>query len=485
MGQSYILNYRAALVGVGKVFKLLVIDDEESICSSLAFALENEYEVFTASNEKNAIDLFTTHEIDLVLLDLRLGKTDGLEVLTKIKELRPTAMVIIMTAYGSIRSSVFAMKKGAFYYITKPINIEEVKALLNNATNYSKLSSRVEHYADKFFREYEQAGIIGRSQTVRNVFSMVEKVRNTDTNVMITGESGTGKELVARAIHFTGNRKNEPFEVINCAAIPPNLLESELFGHERGAFTGALRRKQGIFELADKGTLFLDEICEMDINLQSKLLRVVQEKEITPLGSTIRKRINARILCATNRNFAVEISAGRFREDLYYRLNVINIQLPPLRERPEDVPLLVRYFISKYNRKMGRSIEGINVEALEALCRYSFKGNVRELENIIERVLVLSNGPYIGINDLPAEICMRQGMNPNNPQMLIPVHVGERMEDIEQRVILYTLKSLKGNRRETAKTLNISERSLRYKLKEYSLKTEKIAETAKFADIKG
>lgn len=463
------------------MFKLLIIDDEEPICSSLAFALENEYEVFTASDEDTALELFGAQEFDLVLLDLRLGKTDGLEVLAKIKEFRTTAMVIIMTAYGSIQSSVAAMKQGAFYYITKPINMDELRVLLDKAANYIKLTSRVEHYADKVFREYEQAGIIGRSKAVHNVFNLIEKVRNTDTNVMITGETGTGKELVARAIHFTGNRKNEPFEVINCAAIPPNLLESELFGHERGAFTGAVQRKRGIFELADKGTLFLDEICEMDINLQAKLLRAVQQKEITPVGATTSKKVDARIICATNRNFANEISAGRFREDLFYRLNVINIHLVPLRERAEDIPLLVDYFISKYGRKLGKAIDGITQQALEILCRYSFKGNVRELENIIERMLVLSDEASIGVEDLPTEVCLGRGMKPGNSKTLIPVYAGESMEDIEQKVILHTLKFLNGNRRETAKMLDISERSLRYKLKEYSLEPEKNAEAAKNA----
>ncbi|HML34882.1 MULTISPECIES: sigma-54 dependent transcriptional regulator [Sporomusa] len=465
------------------MYKLLIIDDEEPICSSLAFALDSEYEVYSALNEEAAFELFAAQEFDLVLLDLRLGKTDGLEVLTKIKEIRPTAMVIIMTAYGSIQSSVTAMKKGAFYYITKPINMEELRVLLNNATNYIKLSSRVEHYAGKIFREYEQTGIIGRSKAVHNVFNLIEKVRDMVTNVMITGETGTGKELVARAIHFTGIRKNEPFEVINCAAIPPNLLESELFGHERGAFTGALQRKRGIFELADKGTLFLDEICEMDINLQSKLLRAVQQKEIIPVGSTICKQVDVRIICATNRNFAKEIAAGRFREDLFYRLNVINIHLTPLRERSEDIPLLVDYFIAKYNRKMGKAIAGISQQAMEVLCRYSFKGNVRELENIVERMLVLSDGEYLEIQDLPTEVCLGQSVKLSNSQVLIPVYVGESMDVIEQKVILHTLKSLKGNRRETAKMLDISERSLRYKLKEYSVEPEKNAEPAKNAAL--
>ena len=464
--------------------KLLIIDDEEPICASLAFALESEYEVCTATTEEAALELFAAQEFDLVLLDLRLGKSDGLEVLVKIKEHKPSAMVIIMTAYGSIQSSVAAMKQGAFYYITKPINMEELRVLLGNATNYIKLSSRVEHYADKLFREYEQTGIIGRSQAIHNVFNLIEKVRNTDTNVMITGESGTGKELVARAIHFTGTRKSEPFEVINCAAIPPNLLESELFGHERGAFTGAVQRKRGIFELADKGTLFLDEICEMDINLQSKLLRAVQQKEISPVGSTIRKKIDARIICATNRNVTKEISEGRFREDLFYRLNVINIHLTPLRERSEDVPLLVKFFIAKYNRKLGRCVAGIDEIALDALCRYPFKGNVRELENIIERTLVLSDRTCISIDDLPTDVlCLGQGELACNSKALIPVYVGENMETIEQKVILHTLKFLKGNRRETAKILSISERSLRYKLKEYNIEPEKNAEAAKNAGL--
>lgn len=466
------------------MFKLLIIDDEEAICASLAFALESEYKVYTATTEELALELFAAQEFDLVLLDLRLGKSDGLEVLGKIKECKPTIMVIIMTAYGSIQSSVAAMTQGAFYYITKPIQMEELQLLLGNATNYIKLSSRVEHYADKLFREYEQTGIIGRSQAMQKVFNLIEKVRNTDTNVMITGESGTGKELVARAIHFTGSRKNEPFEVVNCAAIPANLLESELFGHERGAFTGATQRKRGIFELADKGTLFLDEICEMDINLQSKLLRAVQHKEISAVGSTIKKQIDVQIICATNRNVNNEISMGKFREDLFYRLNVINIHMPPLRERSEDIPLLIKCFIAKYNRKLGKSVAGIDESALAALCRYSFKGNVRELENIIERTLVLSEQSQICIEDLPAEVLgVGQGAIRCHAGALIPVYVGECMANIEQKVILHTLNFLHGNRRETAKMLNISERSLRYKLKEYKEQPEKNAEPAKIASL--
>jgi transcriptional regulator with PAS, ATPase and Fis domain len=304
---------------------------------------------------------------------------------------------------------------------------------------------------------------------MNKVFELIKKVKNTDTNVMITGESGTGKELVARAVHFTGNRKGEPFEVINCAAINPNLLESELFGHEKGAFTGALTNKKGIFELADKGTLFLDEISEMDINLQAKLLRAVQEKEISPVGSQNRKRIDVRIICATNKNLKEEVMNGRFREDLYFRLNVINIHLPPLRERREDIPLLIHYFIEKYNRKMGKNIRALSEEAAELLYSYDYKGNVRELQNIIERSIVLTDGEIINSTDFPSEVYLESSKSVDTRKngVLIPVFAGEDMETIEKKVILHTLKYNKGNKKQTADMLKISERNLRYKLKEY------------------
>lgn len=468
------------------MYKLLIVDDEEAICFSLSFALENEYEVRVANDEEQVLKLVTAEEFDLILLDLRLGKSDGLKVLEKIRKIRPSALVIIMTAYASIESSVAAIRQGAFYYITKPINMDELRLLLEKAINYLSLSSQVEHYKGKSFREYEQAGIIGNSAAVEKTLELIAKVRNTDTNVMITGESGTGKELVARAIHYTGNRKDEPFEAVNCAAIPPGLLESELFGHERGAFTGAINRKRGIFELADKGTLFLDEICEMDINLQSKLLRVVQQKEVTPVGSNVKKKIDARILCATNRNIKEEIAAGRFREDLFYRLNVINIHLAPLRERAQDIPLLADYFIARYSRKIGKTVTDFEQVALEALCRYQFKGNIRELENIIERGIVLANKNYISFEDLPAEVggAFEPSAEPvpAAAKNMLFLRIGESLAEIEQKVIVETLHFFKGNRRKTAEMLKISERSLRYKLKEYQLEEKKYAEPAIFAD---
>lgn len=449
------------------MYKLIVIDDEPAICASLQFALEDDYEVYTAHNEADAIELIASGEIAVALLDLKLGSSDGIEVLRKIRELDEHIAVVIMTAYGSIQSSVDAMKAGAFYYITKPINIAEVQMLLSKATEYSSLKSKVRYLNDKLTQVYEVSGIIGRSLAMHTVFQQIDKVKDVESNVLIMGESGTGKELVAKAIHYSGKRKDEPFEVINCAAIPSELLESELFGFEKGAFSGASQKKKGIFEMAHKGTIFLDEIAEMDLKLQSKLLRVVQEKELTPLGSVVRKKIDVRIICATNQDLKKEVVAGRFREDLFFRLNVIAIQVPPLRERKEDIPILVQYFIDKYNNRIGKNVTGIEKKALEILCNYECKGNVRELENIIERAIVFTESSELTVADLPKEICRAKGDTFDGQSLLIPIYVGESLKNIERKIITQTLKYLKGDKGEVAKVLQISERKLWYKIKEY------------------
>ncbi|HWR45940.1 sigma-54 dependent transcriptional regulator [Sporomusa sp.] len=449
------------------MYKLLIIEDEPAICTSLQFALEDDYEVYTANTEADAIELIANGEIELVLLDLRLGPSDGIEVLKKIKQLNDRMAVIIMTAYGSIQSSVDAMRAGAFYYITKPINIDELRMLLLKVTEYICLKSKVHYLNDKLTKVYEVTGMIGVSAAMRSVFQQIDKIKNIDSTVLITGESGTGKELVAKAIHYGGCRKNEPFEVINCAAIPGELLESELFGYEKGAFTGAVHRKKGILELAHKGTLFLDEIGEMDLRLQSKLLRVVQEKEITPVGSGVRKKIDVRIICATNRDLRKEVAAGRFREDLFFRLNVIIINIPSLRARVEDMPVLAQHFIDKYNQKMGRNITGIDTEALNCLCDYECRGNVRELENIVERAIVFAEGPQLTVADLPEEVVRARRSTCNGQGMLIPIYIGENLKDIEKKVITKTLKYLNGDKQEAARRLKISERKLWYKIKEY------------------
>ena len=449
---------------------LLIVDDEPAICASLSFALEDEFRVFEAHTAQAALEAVRQKDIDVVLLDLKLGQTDGMEVLQQMKREKPALVIIMMTAFGSIHSSVAAMRAGAFYYITKPLDMDELRMLLGKAVEYLGLESRVQYLNSKLTEAYEVDGIVGKSALMRQVLAQIEKLRQVDVNVLITGESGTGKELAAMALHYGGSRRNEPFEVVNCAAIPLELLESELFGHEKGAFTGALQRRKGLFERADRGTVFLDEIGELDQRLQAKLLRVVQEKEIMPVGSGQRKKIDVRILSATNRDLKQLVAAGKFREDLYFRLNVVNIHLPALRQRPEDIPPLVEAFVAKYNRKMGRSVLKIEAAAIEALIRHEYRGNVRELENIIEKALVFLSGDVLTLQDLPPEV-----RSPVGPALqaeardgaLIPLAVGQDMATIQRQAILATLKHCGGDKQKAAELLKISERKLWYKLKEY------------------
>lgn len=453
--------------------KILIVDDEPAICASLAFALEETYTVFTAGSTDEALAIIAAQEIDIVLLDLKLGGEDGLEALSRIKRYDDSIIVIIMTAYGSIKSSVAAMKAGAFYYLTKPINMDELSMLLVNAREYRGMRSRVQYLNHKLTEFYEISGMVGKSAAMRQILSQIDKARQVDSNVLITGESGTGKELVAKALHYLSARRQEPFEVVNCAAIPTELLESELFGYEKGAFTGAVQRKKGLFELADRGTIFLDEIGEMDMKMQAKLLRVVQEKEIVPLGCGQRRKIDVRIICATNRDLKKMIAEGKFREDLYFRLNVVTINLPPLRERREDIPLLVEHFIGKYNKKMARQIKSIEPEALRLLSKYEFKGNVRELENIIERAMVFAEDSTLRVSNLPAEVREaggEEGGSRAEAGLLIPVYIGDDLKLVERKVITRTLQHFRGDKAKCAQVLKISERKLWYKIKEYGLR---------------
>ena len=449
---------------------LLIVDDEPAICASLSFALEDEFRVFEAHTAQAALEAVRQKDIDVVLLDLKLGQTDGMEVLQQMKRDKPALVIIMMTAFGSIHSSVAAMKAGAFYYITKPLDMDELRMLLGKAVEYLGLESRVQYLNSKLTEAYEVDGIVGKSALMRQVLAQIEKLRQVDVNVLITGESGTGKELAAMALHYGGVRRNEPFEVVNCAAIPLELLESELFGHEKGAFTGALQRRKGLFERADRGTVFLDEIGELDQRLQAKLLRVVQEKEIMPVGSGQRKKIDVRILSATNRDLKQLVAAGKFREDLYFRLNVVNIHLPALRERPEDIPPLVEAFVTKYNRKMGRSVLKIEAAAIEALVRHDYRGNVRELENIIEKTLVFLSGDALTLQDLPPEVRSPAGaaqQAESSDGAVISLAVGQDMATIQRQAILATLQHCGGDKQKAAELLKISERKLWYKLKEY------------------
>lgn len=450
---------------VRQMNKILIVDDEKNICTSLEFALEDTYKVFSCQNPSDAIKIIQNEEIDLVLLDLKIGEFDGISLLKKIKKLNDSVVVIMMTAFGSIKSSVDAMKSGAYYYLTKPIDIEELNVLITKALDYKNLNQEVIRLNNQLNDRFGVNGIIGKSKKMREVFELIEKVKDIDTNVLITGESGTGKELVAKAIHFQGRRKKEHFEAINCAAIPTTLLESELFGYEKGAFSGATKNKKGKFEVANNGSIFLDEIGEMELAMQSKLLRVLQEKEISPVGSTEKKKINVRLVAATNINIETAIDENKFREDLFYRLNVIAIKLPSLRERKEDIPLLTKHFINKYNNEFGKNVEGLEIAAIDMLVNYNYKGNVRELENIIEHAVALSDNRKLTCEDLPG-IVQRASCD-YTAENIIKIEVGENLKNVEKTVIEETLKKCKNNRLKTASMLGISDRTLRNKLKEY------------------
>lgn len=447
--------------------QILVVDDEMGICTSIEFALENDYKVFSVNNLQEAYRILAEEEIRIVLMDLKLGENNGMDGLDVIKQKFKNIQVIMMTAYSSIEDSIKAIKKGAFYYLTKPINVEELKVLILKALEYENLNFKISHLSNEVRQKYSIGNIIGKSYAMRRIFDKIESVKDINVNILITGESGTGKEMVAKAIHYQGNRGNNNFVAINCASIPNNLLESELFGYVKGAFTGAVSNKIGKLELANNGTFFLDEIGDMDLHLQAKLLRAIQEKEVTRLGSNKKNKIDIRLIAATNKDLEVEIANKRFREDLYYRLNVINIKIPALRERCEDIPLLIEEFVKKYSDKFGKKITKIHREVFKKLKLYDYKGNVRELENIIERLVALSRNSEIAIEDLQLEVKNNENLASNDN--LIMIQVGENFKTIEKKVIIKTLDFFNGSKRKTADALGISERSLYNKINRFKL----------------
>ncbi len=457
--------------------QLLIIDDEKAICASLRYTFEDQFRVFTCTEPQEGLRILQQDVIDIVLLDLRLGTQSGLDWIEQILALQPDLKIIMMTAYGTVESSVEAMKKGAYAYIEKPIYMDELKLLMKKCLELRYLSQRIDEMKKELQEKYHYQGIIGNSKTIQNLYTVIEKVKDIHSTVLIQGESGTGKELVAKTIHYSGERSNGRFVDINCAAIPHDLLESELFGYTKGAFTGAHKDKAGKFVLANGGTLFLDEIGEMPASLQSKLLRTLQEKEVVPLGSTSAIQIDTRIIAATNRDLKKEVEAGRFREDLFFRLNVIPMHIPPLKERKDDIPLLVKHFISLNNQAMKKQIEDTAQIAMEVLMNYDYPGNVRELANIIERAVALCEGVKINISDLPQELMkgafdktiatMRMKQDPDQ----ICFSFGQSLKDVEKNMILFTLGKTKGNRKQAIEILGISERGLRDKLRK--IKEEK------------
>lgn len=444
--------------------RILVVDDEEDIRNILSDRLQMYgYEVPTASDGAEAIERVAEISPELVLLDIRLPKLDGMEVLSRIKREHPETLVIMITAHGTVQRAVEAMKQGAYDFIEKPFNPDLIRIKVDKALERQSLIRENKYLRSELKGEYGE--LVGKSQEMMEVLRTVEKVAPSDSTVLITGESGTGKELVARALHRNGPRSSEPFIVVNCSAIQPTLLESEIFGHERGAFTGAVTRKPGKMELADNGTLFLDEIGDMAYELQAKLLRAIQEKEFERVGGTSVIKANIRFIAATNRDIHKAIQEGKFREDLFYRLNVVNIHLPPLRELKEDIPLLIEHFLGKYSAALKRRGVQITDEATELLMNYRWPGNVRELQNCIERTILLSDSDIIRPEHLPQEV--RASEFPQSTQAETLVKRETTLKEMEKAHILKTLEEVGGNRTKAAKLLGISLRGLQYKLREY------------------
>jgi DNA-binding NtrC family response regulator len=440
--------------------KVLVVEDEELMRSILRRLLKGEgYEVFTADSAEAALQIFPEHDIAATISDIKMAGMDGIELLGQIRAVDDTAPVIMMTAFSSVDSAVAALRRGAYDYVTKPFVNEDLLQTVKNAIAQRELFRENRALRRELHREYNFSEIIGQSDGLQKVFDIVEKVADTETTVLISGESGTGKELIARSIHFNSPRSARPFLAVNCGALPESLLESELFGHTKGAFTGAATDKKGLFRSADGGTLFLDEIGEMPLPLQVKLLRALQEREVTPVGASIPVGFDARIVAATNRNLEAEVAESRFREDLFYRLNVVEIQIPPLRERRADIPLLVRHFLAKSARNQNRPAKAIDDDALAALQAYDWPGNVRELENAVERAFVLS-GDLIMKHDLPAKIGsggQRENASDEHPTL----------EETEKRYVLEVLDSVGNDKVQAARILGIDLSTLYRKLKRY------------------
>ncbi|MBT5470150.1 MAG: sigma-54-dependent Fis family transcriptional regulator [Nitrospina sp.] len=453
---------------------ILVVDDEKSLRDFLAIMLEEEgYKVFTAHNAESAVKLIKENIFDLILTDIRMGKSSGISVLENAQKILPDTPVVMMTAYASAETAVDAMKKGAYDYISKPFKIEDVQLIVKNAIEKRKLAEENRFLKTALNDRFKISNIIGKSPVFQKIFELIEKVSRSNATVLIDGESGTGKEVIAKAIHFNGNRKNYPFVSVNCGALPENLLESELFGHEKGSFTSADSLKLGLMESANKGTFFLDEIGEAPLSIQVKLLRVLQENEIIRLGGTETIPVDLRIIAASNRNLTNLVADKVFREDLFYRLNVIPISLPPLRERKEDIHELVEFFIKKYNSKHRKTfIKGVEPEAMRLFENYSWPGNVRELENVIERAVVLETGETIQKSSLPEEII---GIMPAG-HIQVPnldaekIDLERTLDQIEKKMLSNALFQADGIINKAAKQLNLSFRSMRYRIQKYQLK---------------
>lgn len=442
---------------------ILVVDDEKNILTVVSTTLRKEnYAVDTARSSEEAIEKFNQDGLDLIITDLKLPGKTGMELLEYIESRNPDIPVIMITAFGTIENAVEAMKKGAFNYLTKPVNPDELLTVVREALEKYELKRENRALKSELKQKYMFSNIIGKSSAMKDVFDTIRMISKTQSNVLIDGESGTGKELVARAIHYDSDRAGRPFVTVDCAAIPPEIMESELFGHEKGAYTGAHEKKSGLLELADGGTVFLDEIGDLDLNLQKKLLRFLQEREILRVGGTVRIKLNVRIVAATNKDLEQEVQSKNFRQDLYYRLNVVTMKLPPLRERKDDIALLANHFLERLNRLEGKLIKGFEENVMETFLKYEWPGNVRELENIVERAYVLCPNITITLKYLPAKLLdLAQENRESFDQMNLP--------ETEKRLIMKALQTASWNQTKAAEALGITRKQLRTKMQRHNL----------------
>lgn len=446
---------------------LLIVDDDKSHRTMLKAHLGVEWrDIIEADDGDVAVHLVKERKIDLVLLDLKMKRMGGMEALSDIQEINPQLPVIVITAFSSVESAVEAMKKGAFDYVTKPIDAEALNLTVDRALEFNNLKKENVSLKQRLDEKFDFGNLVGSSQAMRELGETLQLVAPTDAIVLITGESGTGKELVAGAVHHNSLRKDKPFIKVNCAALHENLLESELFGHEKGAFTGATELRKGRFELADKGTLFLDEIGDMSATTQAKILRVLQEGEFERLGGTKTLKTDVRVLAATHKDLEKMVDEGSFRQDLYFRLSVVPLHLPPLRERPMDIPALAEHFLARYSEKNRKDIRSFHSDAMEALLAYSWPGNIRELENAIERAVILCLDEQISMQHLPSQIQQALQDTESRP---FAIRAGLSLKDMEKELILSTLRQTDNNRTRAAEILGITRQTLQNKLREYDL----------------
>jgi len=451
-----------------KEYIILVIDDEESQRNILSGYLRKKgFKIFSAASGSEGVTIVKNNHIDIILSDYKMPDKTGLEVLEEVKQINPEINFVILTAYGTIENAVRAIHLGAYDYISKPVNLDELDILIGKIIEHKNLKSEINLLRNQLQEKHKISSIISGSPIMQEVLSMVSRAAESKATILINGESGTGKEVLAKSIHYITSRKNYPFIAVNIPALPETLLESELFGHEKGAFTGADKAKKGRFELADKGTIFLDEIGDVPLGVQVKLLRVLQEQKIERLGATENLDIDVRIIAATHQDLELKIKEGTFREDLYYRLNIVSVKIPPLRERREDILQLIEHFISKYSKENNKDDIEISREAVDLLMKYNYPGNVRELENIIERAVVLCRDNIITLSDIPNSI---RGFKQEEIITSSDVTLADQVEALEKKLIYDALDKSNGNQTLAAKMLGLTERNIRYKIQKYGIK---------------